>query len=154
MGDCEVFWNPPGHVLARWNRVLVQIRTGAMTLDIATQIQTSGKLARFRIPPPQRIGFLAVVAANAPLAERDAIPVQRENLARLSADERIHSAVVSEGSGPGAMIKRAFLRPMLRGPRIEMFATVGPAVAWLLKAIDEPDVRGLLDYVAALRSAL
>jgi hypothetical protein len=154
MADTEVFWNPPGHVLARWNRVVVQLRTGTMTRDRAMQIQTSAKLARARIAAPHRIGVLIVVAASAPLAERDAIPIQRETLLRINADERVHLAVVSEGSGAGAIIKRAYLRPITRGPRTQVFATVGPAVAWLLKAIDEPDVRGLLDHAAALRGAM
>jgi hypothetical protein len=154
MTDSTKLWTADGHALGRFQRVLVQVRTGAMTREAAISISTTLKLARAQLPAAERIGYLGIVAPHAPMVERAAIPIQRESFARIAAEERIYAAGVIEGDGAVVSMKRVFMRPLFRGARRELFAHVGPAAAWLLKAIEEPDARGLLDFVAALRAAM
>jgi hypothetical protein len=150
----EVLWAAPGHVVARWLQVFIQVRAGEMTLGALAQIEMAGRLARAQMQG--KMGVIFVVAAGAPPPTLQTARRQRELISSLEADPRLYVAAVFEGDNLGAMAQRAVIRTIFRSTyRRSLHKDVAAAVEWLGRVIEPPfDAVALLSYVRTLRAGM
>ena len=151
MQDSELFWSAPGHAVARWRRIFLQLRSEEMTPDAWNCIETSARLMRAQQRGTRRIGAMLVLLPGAPVVKVPLANRQRELIAEMLQDERLHMCVVLEGDGVMTVVQRAALRLVLPSPRRTVCSTVREAVRVLIAALGETErASELTTFVNAL----
>lgn len=150
-----VLWKAPGHVLARWDRVLLQLRTGEMTAETLSQIEMIGKLERAKMDRSMKRGGLFVAANGAPPPRWDVVRRQQQLLAETTRDPLLYAAGVIEGDGIGAMAQRGVIRLVFGSVQRGLFGTVPEGARWLAAALDGAFEAGeLVSWVRSVRNDL
>lgn len=150
-----MFWTAPGHVTARWRNVFLQVRAAELTLEALASIEMGARLTRAQMPRGVPYGAMIVIVPGAPQVAGEAAKVQRELMANLAEDERLHLAVVLEGDSVGVMAQRAVARAVLRTNRRQIYGTIADAVRPLLGAIGGLGTQSeLVAFVESLRAKL
>ncbi len=148
-----MLWNAPGHAVGRWRNVLVQVRTGEMTVEALGHIETAARLTRAQLPAGEPFGALLVIAEGAQPPVGEAAKKQREVIASLARYERLHLALVLEGRGAGSIAQRAIARVMMGAKHRTIADDVNEAVRRLLAQVGGVAAAAqLLDYVESLRA--
>jgi hypothetical protein len=149
--DVELLWSAPGHAVARWYNIFVQVRWGEMTLDALAALERLALLTRTRLRTFARRGGLLVAGPDAPATTGQAKREQRRQLEHMLADERMSVALVIEGDGLHPDVQRASARMLVGAGRHRLFGTVDAAGDWLAAEV-EIDAHALAAFVQSLRS--
>jgi hypothetical protein len=104
--DTEMFWTAPGHVTARWRNVFIQVRAAELTVEVMASIEMGARLTRAQLPRAEPYGAMIVILPGAPHVVGEVAKKQRELLANLGGDERLHLAVVLEGDSVAVMAQQ------------------------------------------------
>jgi hypothetical protein len=115
-----------GNVLLRRDRVLVQVRSGALTAEVlgAIEITTRHLLQASKDP----VGFVSILEVGAPVVEAELRARQRAVITELLTRGNTRLVAVIIGEGVGASLRRTLVRTtVLANPRIEICATPADA---------------------------
>jgi hypothetical protein len=111
-----------GNVLLRADRVLVQVRLGALTPEVLGAIEVP--VRRLLQASKEPVGFIAILDESAPVADAEIRARQRSVITQLVARGNARLAVVIMGDGVGATLRRTLVRTtVLANPRVDICAT-------------------------------
>jgi len=145
MEALQVHHQDEHNVVASWRNVFVQLRRGRLTGPDVERFTHLALALRERIPGAA--GAFLLVEQSAVVPEEDARVLQRNFIRRLASDTKMHVASVIEGDGVQTMLKRTVARTLIvANPRVKIFATVDPAVAYLAPQVGHTafEINGLL----------
>lgn len=135
----EVVFRSPGNLQARFGNVLLQIRTGKLTLEMLDAIERGARLTRAS-STRGKVGAIVIVDEGAELGDAAARKRQRELLREMLADKRSYVAVVVYGDGIRAPLIRTVTRMLTRGiDRLHWSDTPEDAIRWLCRELGNID---------------
>jgi hypothetical protein len=136
MADKETLWTVPGHALAGWGNVFIQLRATAMTAEALAALETNQRLwlARWRAQY-ERVGGLFIALDGAPPVTGELADAQRQIFEGYLKDHRFHMSIVIEGQGIGSVLLRTLVRTRLRIPQRAVHSTVLEGARWLVEQV-------------------
>lgn len=134
--EFEVTLEAPGNLVARFRNVLIQVRTGTMTMRMLDDIERSGRLMR-AAAPHGRVGAVIIVEETADVPEASVRKRQRDVLRDMTA----HSQTYLAGAICGGGVKTSLLRTLTRaitGGMERIYSARSPedAVEWLADKLE------------------
>ncbi len=151
--DFEVTLETPGNLVARFRNVLIQVRTGTMTMRMIDDIERSGRLMR-AAAPRGNVGAIVIVEETAEVPDAGVRKRQR-NVLR---DMTTHSQTFLAGAICGGSVKTSLLRTVTRAvtrgmERIYSARTPEAAVEWMadkLGNVSAVELGRAVDYAREL----
>lgn len=151
----EILWSAPGHLVARWDQIVVQVRTGEMTGDHLTQMETLLKLERAKADRSKKRGAILIAGAGAPPPRWEIVRRQQQLIRETLVDPLLYLGAVIETDTVAAMAQRGFFRLVLSSKQRGLFPSVAVAARFLEEAMDHSfDSKELIAHVAKLRAAM
>ncbi len=130
MESIEVLVRDSGNLLARYRNVVLQVRTGEMTLPMLQRIESAALLAR--AATSGNVGAVAIIEEGAVLASADIRAEQAAVVRRLLRDPRTHFVTVVVGQSVGTRAINTVMRLLLLGvPRLRSMGRIDEAIEWL-----------------------
>lgn len=149
----EIVFHSDGHLIARLENVMIQVRSAAMNELVLDRIESTARLLRTAIRGP--VGAIMIVEEGADLAASGVRGRQIAILRELLADRRTYAVGVAVGESVPIRAVRTFMRLALLGvPRFAMAATPEAAVRWLCGHLGRPAEAELLAAVGRARAAV
>lgn len=137
MGELRRIWDAPRHVFVWQDDLVIQFRGDALTLEALDAQETGLRLARAQYRHGV-FGALLVIEEGAPAPTGEVAKRQRELVKVFTTDERLHIALVLEGSGPLVSLKRTIARGLFQGPRRTIQNGVREGARWLATKLGDP----------------
>jgi hypothetical protein len=131
----EVLVQGEGNLVARYRNVVLQVRSGDMTLPILQRIESAALLAR--ASAGGSVGAIAIIEEGASLASADVRAAQAALVRRLLKDPRTHFVTVVVGQTVANRAITSVMRLLLLGvPRLRSVGTIEEAIAWLVTHVE------------------
>lgn len=141
-----------GNALLREANVIVQVRTGVMTV-IALEAMLAAT-HRFRVDVPGKRGALLVIGPRAEMVAPILRKRQVQGLQGLMRDPLASVCIVIEGSSPTAALYRSLARAdQLMASNGMVCETVELGARWLADAVGDVDVAMIEDLATQARAA-
>ncbi len=115
MDDIEIVLDDGGSRFAQWRNVIVQVRTGKLTLEALDLMVASWRTLKGKVQGPIYAVFIIAADADMPTAEVRAR--QKEVIAEIGRGGRLRSAIVIEGEGVFAHLRRTIIELTAQGVR-------------------------------------
>lgn len=153
MRELEILVKNEGNLLARYGNIVLQIRSGAMTLEMLQKMESAALLARAASAGP--VGAIAIIEESASLASSDIRARQAQVVKRLLSDTRTHFVTVIVGESVATRAISAVMRLLLIGtPRLKSVGTIDEAVDWLAPRVGTVTPSELRLVISEARAAL
>jgi hypothetical protein len=153
MPSLEVLLKNEGNLLARYGNVVLQVRSGEMTLDVLAKMESAALLARAASAGP--VGAVAVIEEGATLASAEIRAEQARVVKRLLGDSRTHFVTVIIAETVATRAISAVMRLLLIGtPRLKSVGTIDDAVDWLVPRVGTVTPSELRRVISDARAAL
>lgn len=145
-----VEFNDEDNTLAVYKNVMVQVRTGQMTLPVVARIAVAARTMRTK--KPGKLGLLAVLEAGAEIASAEVRAAQQRNLRELMAGGDNYSVGFMADDGIKARLLRSFTRMLILGnKRFHIAKDASDASVWLSNVLGSPPSEELLAVVQHVR---
>jgi hypothetical protein len=148
MEGIEIVLDDGGSRFARRRNVFVQVRTGKLTLQALDLMMASWRSWQRKIDGP--IYAMFVIAADADMPTAEVRARQKEVIAEVGRGGRLRAAIVIEGQGVFAHLRRTIIE--LTSPGSHCYGDVEEAASALSKEKGAPSREELLAVVKAARS--
>jgi hypothetical protein len=130
VSEPSVIYRDEGNYLVVWDRVVIQVRTGALTLAALDVIEPAVHLARARLKLP--VGALGILEPTAELPPPEVRKRQRAFFEAMLDTKGTFGALVVLGDGVEAFARRAVFRTLRFGrPGMRVFDDIATGAAWL-----------------------
>jgi hypothetical protein len=148
LAGVDIIFDDGSTRFAMWKNVIVQVRRGKLTASALDLMMASWRSRQQR--SPRQIFGVFVITEGAELPAADARKRQIEVLTEVGASGRLHAAVVLEGSGVLADLRRAVVAS-LGGNRVDVYKTSEEAARSLSELAGAPSEAEILAVVRAAR---
>lgn len=149
----EIILHRDGHLIARFQNVLIQVRSAMMTEHVLDRIESVARL--LRVATPGLVGAVVIVEEGADLAPGPLRARQTAVVRELLADRRTYFVAVVVGESVVTRAVRTFMRLALMGvPRLSTAATPEAGVGWLCDQLGRPPKAELLAAVERARATV
>ncbi len=151
--DVEVLYRDADLILIRWQNVMVQYRTGALSAEGLRRVTSTARLLRTRLKGP--VGMIGLLSEHAPMPTTETRKQQREVIREMMRDERCYVAAVTTGESMASGLVRTALRLILPGlARVHVATDLPAAVRWLASHLQqsERDLIALAEHTMSIES--